>query len=150
MWGGYNQGAPPGATGGRYNPTTDSWLPVSTVGAPGESAFQAAVWTGEEMFISYGGATPEGLPALYNPSSDSWRRPTGAALRASSETEVALWTGKYILLDAARYELGNDKWWQGGNCGRGIARAWTGTDVLSVFSANSGTRERLMSVYEVP
>jgi hypothetical protein len=36
-------------SGGRYNPATDSWKPVSTIGIPAARMFHTAVWTGSEI-----------------------------------------------------------------------------------------------------
>jgi N-acetylneuraminic acid mutarotase len=50
--------SPSPGTGGRYNPTTDSWRATSTPpNAPAPRDGQTAVWTGSEMII-WGGAGP--------------------------------------------------------------------------------------------
>ena len=38
-------------TGGRYNPSTDSWTATSTTNAPAGRAEHTAVWTGSEMIV---------------------------------------------------------------------------------------------------
>ena len=38
-------------TGGRYNPSTDSWTATSTTNAPAARAHHTAVWTGSEMIV---------------------------------------------------------------------------------------------------
>ena len=38
-------------TGGRYNPSTDSWAATSTTNAPSARQDHTAVWTGSEMII---------------------------------------------------------------------------------------------------
>jgi len=38
-------------TGGRYNPSTDSWTATSTTNAPDPRAYHTAVWTGNEMIV---------------------------------------------------------------------------------------------------
>src|SRR5215472_864999 len=38
-------------TGGRYNPSTDSWTATSTTNAPEGRYFLTAVWTGSEMIV---------------------------------------------------------------------------------------------------
>jgi N-acetylneuraminic acid mutarotase len=38
-------------TGGRYNPTTNSWVATSTVNVPGARTVHTAVWTGNDMLI---------------------------------------------------------------------------------------------------
>lgn len=82
VWGGCDggMGACPGVKGdgAAYNPTTDTWRTLSSVGAPSARSGHAAVWTGSEMII-WGGATGGSFsPAVndgahYNPVTDSWR-----------------------------------------------------------------------------
>jgi hypothetical protein len=38
-------------TGGRYNPSTDSWTATSTTSAPDARWSHTAVWTGSEMIV---------------------------------------------------------------------------------------------------
>ena len=38
-------------TGGRYNPSTDSWTATSTTNAPAARFVHTAVWTGSEMIV---------------------------------------------------------------------------------------------------
>jgi hypothetical protein len=40
-----------GNTGGRYNPTTDTWLATSITGAPSGVYLHTGVWTGTEMIV---------------------------------------------------------------------------------------------------
>jgi N-acetylneuraminic acid mutarotase len=37
--------------GGRYNPAADSWMAVTTTGAPAGRYSHTAVWTGSEMIV---------------------------------------------------------------------------------------------------
>ena len=49
VWGGYD-----GIyldTGGRYNPTVDSWTATSITNAPKGRYHHTAIWTGSEMII---------------------------------------------------------------------------------------------------
>ena len=65
VWGGvgWSGSFAPGAS---YDPATDSWRAVSTVGAPIGS--ETAVWTGTEAI--FWGGDPSG--GRYNPTTDSW------------------------------------------------------------------------------
>lgn len=52
VWGGRTQGVPRLGSGGRYNPSTDSWLPTSRgTNAPAPRSGLTAVWTGTEMIV---------------------------------------------------------------------------------------------------
>src|SRR5262249_53711675 len=62
IWGG-NTGYPsylPLNTGGRYNPATNTWVAISTDGAPSPRYLHTAVWTGTKMIV-WGGAGPGSL-----------------------------------------------------------------------------------------
>ena len=91
--------------GARYDPKTDSWKPISTVGAPKGRVQSAAVWTGTEMIV-WGGVNDSqagdgsrfvGTGARYNPATDTWTEmtPTGAP---SPRLTTAVWTGEDLLL----------------------------------------------------
>ena len=38
-------------TGGRYSPSTDTWVATNITSAPSERGFHTAVWTGSEMIV---------------------------------------------------------------------------------------------------
>ena len=59
VWGGGTAVATRYNTGGRYNPSTDSWTATSTTNAPEARYFHTAVWTGSEMIV-WGGAGNSG------------------------------------------------------------------------------------------
>src|SRR5207244_4042540 len=47
VWGGYRGGN----SGGRYNPSANTWIGTSTNGAPAARSSHTAVWTGSEMIV---------------------------------------------------------------------------------------------------
>ena len=51
VWGGTTGPGVVFNTGGRYNPSTDSWTATSTTNAPEARTGHSAVWTGSEMII---------------------------------------------------------------------------------------------------
>ena len=61
-------------SGGRYNPTTDSWTATSLANAPAGRYEQTAVWTGTEMIVWGGFIGPVALNTggKYDPGTDSW------------------------------------------------------------------------------
>ena len=84
VWGGYNgANATNGLnSGGRYNPTTDTWTAVATSGAPAARFDPTAVWTGSEMIVwgGYDGTREFNDGGRYNPATDTWAAlPTNAA-----------------------------------------------------------------------
>jgi hypothetical protein len=71
-WGGFD-GTNNVNTGGRYNPSTDSWTATSTTNALSARSNHTAVWTGSEMIVwgGYGGSFLN-TGGRYNPGTDSW------------------------------------------------------------------------------
>ena len=57
-------------TGGRYNPSTDSWTATTTTNAPSARYYHTAVWTGSEMIVwgGIGGVGYSNTGGRYNPS----------------------------------------------------------------------------------
>jgi len=51
VWGGTHGNVSFFNTGGRYNPSTDTWTPTSASNAPTARAYHTAVWTGSEMIV---------------------------------------------------------------------------------------------------
>ena len=67
VWGGTTAAAM--NTGGRYNPSTDSWVATSTgANAPSARSGHTAVWTGSEMIV-WGGSGPTNTGGRYCVSS---------------------------------------------------------------------------------
>jgi hypothetical protein len=65
--------------GGRYSAAMDTWMPLSTVGAPSLRGRHTAVWTGTEMLVwggccnhSGGDAPHFGDGGKYTPATNSW------------------------------------------------------------------------------
>jgi N-acetylneuraminic acid mutarotase len=94
VWGGYIE--PPGqfpqylSTGEIYDPSSDTWTPTATEGAPSGLEGHTAVWTGREMIVWSGG---DG--GRYNPSTDTW-----SAMAPTSQRwgHVAVWTGSTMVI----------------------------------------------------
>jgi Galactose oxidase, central domain len=84
-------------TGGRYNPTEDSWAATSTTNAPIARGYHTAVWTGSEMIV-WGGynGTVTNTGGRYDPSTNSWiATSTGPSAR---ELHTAVWTGSEMIV----------------------------------------------------
>lgn len=141
------------ADGAKYNPTADSWTPLSNVGAPYWRAGATAVWTGTEMLI-WGGITAgnfSGTAALndggrYNSSADTWSpiRVSGAPVGRGDHTAVwggnrmIIWGGRYYisgLASGGRYDPATDSWSSIASSGAPAARfnhtaVWTGSRMI--------------------
>ena len=74
VWGGYGENGTPMNSGGKYNPATDSWTPVSDGDARQQRSIHTAIWTGSEMIVWGGTHRGNNLQTggRYNPATDSW------------------------------------------------------------------------------
>ncbi len=142
-------------TGGRYNPSTDTWRTTSTgTNAPGARSYQTAVWTGTEMIVWGGTAnypySTYNTGGRYNPSMDTWT-PTasGAFVPAPLSGNTAVWTGTEMIVwggqsgtsafdvnTGGRYNPSTDSW-TAISTGTGVPAArsehsavWTGTQMI--------------------
>ncbi|NUO48555.1 MAG: hypothetical protein HOV80_06835 [Polyangiaceae bacterium] len=101
VWGGRtsNGGGTLLDSGGRYDPSSDAWLTMSTTGAPSPRYAHTAVWTGTEMIVWGGWGTPGMLATggIYTPSTNSWTAlPTAGAPTLAEH--AAVWTGSAMLV----------------------------------------------------
>ena len=86
--------------GGIYMPSTDSWRPISTTGAPAPRENSTAVWTGSELVI-WGGqydSEPVGTGARYNYFTNSWRSLPTLGSPSPRYDHTAVWTGDYMII----------------------------------------------------
>jgi N-acetylneuraminic acid mutarotase len=147
IWGGYNLLFTIPNSGGRYNPSTDTWTATPTSGAPSARTQHTAVWTGTEMIIwgGYaGGYTNTG--ARYNPVSNTWTPTTLFTAPAGRQLHTAVWTGKEMIVwggensggglnNGGRYDPVADRW-QDVNSGTppGVRQyhtaVWTGKEMI--------------------
>ena len=150
-------------TGGRYNPSTDSWTATSTTNAPTARSGDTAVWSGSEMIV-WGGFDNTG--GRYNPNTDSWvptstaNAPTGRALHTAvwNGTEMIVWGGIggctpncQNFNTGGRYNPGTDSWTATSTANAPAARyfhtaVWSGSKMIvwggddSMNSLNTGGR----------
>ena len=121
IWGGQDVNSNAMNTGGRYNPTNDSWLPTS-IGAnvPAGRYGHTAVWTGTKMIVWGGYGYNTG--GCYDPLSDSWvATSTGINVPMGRDYCTAVWTGSEMIIwggsggngslnSGGRYNPSNDSW----------------------------------------
>jgi N-acetylneuraminic acid mutarotase len=103
IWGGYNYNF--GGvliTGGRYNPSADSWAATATANAPIEREYHTAVWTGTEMIVWGGLGGPHPIPLAsggrYRPSTDSWTATSTVGAPEARGSHVAVWSGTEMII----------------------------------------------------
>jgi N-acetylneuraminic acid mutarotase len=155
-------------TGGRYNPTTDSWTATSNVSAPNARDGHTAVWTGGEMIV-WGGAdlsTYFNTGGKYNPGTDNWTATSIVSAPDARDGHTAVWTGAemivwggrnnispYYLNTGGKYNPGTDSWTVTSTTGAPTGRAfhtavWSagnemivwGGQVSITFDTNTGGR----------
>ena len=142
-------GATGDSTGGRYNPSTDSWTATSTTNAPTASN-HTAVWTGSEMIIWGGFNYPNVLNTGggYDPSTDSWTATTTNAPHARwfhtavwTDSDMIVWGGCFgnpcsnFVDTGGIYDPGTDSWTATSTTNAPSARAyhtavWTGSEMI--------------------
>ena len=100
IWGGSDADGADLNTGGRYNPSTNSWTTTSTTGAPAARAYHTTVWTGSEMII-WGGINNGGYlntSGRYNSGTDIWRAATTTNAPTPRDLHTAVWTGSQMIV----------------------------------------------------
>jgi N-acetylneuraminic acid mutarotase len=158
IWGGGNTD-PYYNTGGRYNPTTDTWIPTSTgANVPEGRQNHTAVWTGSKMIIwggwsyeSWGTGTGINTGGVYDPLSDSWTPTSTINAPSGRDRHTAVWTGSEMIIwgscagtsDGGRYNPLTDSWISTtltnapeGRCN--LKSVWTGQEMI-VWGGNNGS-----------
>ncbi|HEU5182500.1 MAG TPA: hypothetical protein VFW45_17065, partial [Candidatus Polarisedimenticolia bacterium] len=144
-------------TGGRYNPTTDTWTPISTLGAPVGRSDHTAVVAGGWMVV-WGGRVP-GSSNLnsggrYHLASDTWLStsltgapsPRNSHCSVSTGSQMLIWGGLGgglgYLNDGGRYDPDADLWTSMSPVGflspRVSAAVWAG-DRMLVWGGNDNS-----------
>jgi len=147
VWGGGN-GASYFNTGGRYNPSIDSWTATSTTNAPAGRQEFTAVWTGSEMIVwgGYDGNSDVSTGGRYNPSTDSWIATNTTHAPSFRAAHTAVWTGSEMIIwgggygvgdrnTGGRYNPSTDSWIATSATNAPNARAahtavWTGSEMI--------------------
>jgi len=127
VWGGYATSEPDPAafaSGGRYDPTSDSWQPTSMgANVPSARSTTAAVWTGSQMLV-WGGTNfqsdEQNTGARYDPSSDSWSQIATAGAPTARQGHTLVWSGTEMIVwggqgpegtqFSGRYDPARDTW----------------------------------------
>jgi N-acetylneuraminic acid mutarotase len=82
-------------TGGRYNPSTDSWTATSITNAPSARSVHTAVRAGSEMIVwgGFNGNNDLNTGGRYNPSTNSWVVTSTTNAPDARDSHTAVWTG---------------------------------------------------------
>ncbi len=121
-------------TGGRYNPSTDSWIATSTTNAPGGRVYHTAVWTGSEMIV-WGGTDFSGpgfnTGGRYNLSTDSWTATSTTNVPGARFSHTAVWTGSEMIVWGGSGDTINFFFNTGGRYNPST-NSWTATSTANV------------------
>jgi len=131
-------------TGGRYNPSTDSWTATTTTNAPTGRSSHTAVWTGSDMIVW--GGTEDTTGGRYNPSTNSWTATSTTNAPSGRFSHTAVWTGSDMIVwggfghtdlrnDGGRYSPSTDSWIATNTINAPFRRefhtaVWTGTEMI--------------------
>ena len=140
VWGGAYTGATVYPdTGGKYNPSTDSWTATSTTNAPSGRWGHTAVWSGNEMIIWAGveGQFAVNTGARYNPVTNSW---TAISTNNAPVPGIytAVWTGSQMIVwgtnGGGKYNPNSNNWTAISSINApfqpGHSAVWTGSEMI--------------------
>ena len=126
-------------TGGRYNPSTDTWIATSTINAPIGRRNHTAVWTGSVMVVWGGNDFPQdqvddgmNTGGRYSPSSDTWTSTTTSNAPSARTLHKAVWTGTEMIVWGGLIEVNNTTtYFNTGGRYNPSADGWTATGTSS-------------------
>lgn len=109
--------------GGLYDPATNTWTKITSVGAPSARQAATAVWTGTEVIVWGGrdGGVFLNDGAIFDPATNTWRSMTTGGAPPGRFRHTAVWSGSQMvvfggqdgsgrLADGGRYDPATDTW----------------------------------------
>ncbi len=125
-------------TGGRYDPTTDTWTATSTVGAPSGRYGHTVVWTGSVMVVWGGsGYYPDfylDTGGRYDPATDTWTATSTVGAPPGRDGHTAAWTGSVMVVWGGRSDY-PDFYFNTGGRYDPVTDTWTATSTVGAPSA---------------
>ncbi len=158
IWGGVSE-TNTLADGAKYNPQTNSWVPISGTNAPFSRYLHTAVFTGTEMIIWGGGLTSSILRTdhkRYNPTTDVWATISNTNAPAARINHTAVWTDSKMIIYGGKFSNGTitntggiydpitDSWAAISTFGappNGLSEhtaIWTGTEMITFGGRKNG------------
>lgn len=140
VWGGSSRALHPTDladvnTGAIYEPVSDTWRPVTTVGAPSPRDRHTALWTGSHMIIWGGDDGKEhdlATGGIYDPATDSWVATSTVGAPSGRDDHAGVWTGSKMVIWGGY--AGNDETNTGGVFDP-VANSWKPTTTVGAPSA---------------
>lgn len=146
-----------GTGGGRYNPSTDTWILTNTANAPSARQAHTMVWTGSQAIVwgGFSDSAPLNTGAVYNPSNDTWTVTAAVSAGLARYYHTAVWSGTEMIMwggtnttvtfnNGARYNPATNKWRAVAATGAPSARSlhtavWSGTEMILWGGVNEFT-----------
>jgi N-acetylneuraminic acid mutarotase len=91
------------STGGRYDPTSDTWRPTSLLGAPAPRASHTLSWANGEGVV-WGGHTDGAAGGRYDPEADEWRELSAVGAPPLRIGHAAVSTGQRVVIVGGRLD----------------------------------------------
>jgi N-acetylneuraminic acid mutarotase len=138
VWGGSpNGGFTFFNTGGRYNPSTDTWTATSTANAPTARESHTAVWTGSEMIVwgGYGNGNSLNTGGRYNPSTDTWAATNVTNAPSARILHREVWTGSEMIVWGGTFDGSFNHLFNTGGRYNPATDSWTATSTTNVPDA---------------
>jgi N-acetylneuraminic acid mutarotase len=151
VWGGYDGFSTYFNSGGKYNPSTDSWAVTSMTNVPTGRVSHTAVWTDNEMIV-WGGFFYQGgdhylnTGGRYNSGTNSWIATTTSNAPSGRSGHTAVWTGNEMIAwgggdvfnsfnTGGRYNPGTNSWLATSTANAPDGRqshtaVWTGVEMI--------------------
>ena len=139
VWGGFGEVGPNNnfSDGARYNPTNDTWTPLSTTGAPSARFDHTAIWTGSEMIVwggeyyDYPTVNQLSTGGRYNLATNSWTATQTTGSPVGRKLHTAVWTGsKMIVWGGTYYDSPVDAYLKTGGRYNPATNEWTATPTV--------------------
>jgi N-acetylneuraminic acid mutarotase len=158
VWGGGNAANTADyASGSRFDPATNTWSAMTTVGAPSARRVAYGFWTGSRVLFF--GGSDKGTNAvagvyLYDPVNDKWSTGSGLGQPMARLNPTVGWSGTQLLVyggvvsnnetqSTYSYDLASNTWAHvsdGPSSRSGAFGAWDGAFLLAWSGYNNGFR----------
>jgi len=123
----------PLSTGGRYNPTSNSWSTLPTSGTPAARSGHKAVWSGAEMLV-WGGTdltTNLNTGGRYHVISNSWNDITTNNAPSPRIEHTAVWDGTRMIVWGGLDNFAPQSYLQTGGGYNPLTDAWFATQAFT-------------------
>ena len=145
VWGGQDIGYIGLNTGGVFDPTTNTWTPTTTSGAPSARRYPHCVWSGSKVVVWSGeessAANVQVTGGRYDLVGDSWAAMSTSGAPAGRITAAVVWSGsRMVVWGGLDRSGGGTVYTYPGAGGRydPVGDVWTGISTTSQPTPRSG------------